>query len=108
MKKSSVIWIPHRDPYERAVAAFSAFYMSDAKWYKTFQAIANAQLGITHATWKFIDREQLFNYGALGLPDLLPSRLADSCFQPSEYKWIEWIHFPTRWRAHLDVGHEIS
>ncbi len=86
---------------------FSVSYMSNAKWYKMFQAVANAQLGITKATWKFIWSERLFNDGVPGLHDILPSRLADGRFQPIEYKQIEWILFPRVWRPRIDVGHEV-
>ena len=87
--------------------AFSVSYMSNAKWYKVFQAIAIAQLGITRATWKFISSEHLFNDGVPSLHDLLPSRLADGSFQPVEYKQIEWILFPRIWRPRAEVGYEV-
>ena len=108
MAKTPVAWTPHRDPYEREVAAFSASYMSSAKWYRVFQAIADAQLGVTKATWKFIWSEHLFDDGVPRLCDLLPSRLVDGLFQPVEYKWIEWIFFPRLWRPRADVGYEVS
>lgn len=94
--------------YERNMKAFSVSYMSNAKWYKMFQAIASARLSITKATWKFISSEHLFNDGVPDLHDLLPSRLADGRFQPVEYKQIEWILFPRVWRPRADVGYEVS
>lgn len=93
--------------YKRNMKVFSVSYMSNAKWYKMFQAIANAQLGITKATWKFISSEHLSNDGVPGLHDLLPSYLADGSFQPVEYKQIEWILFPRVWRPRADAGQEV-
>ena len=112
MSKPQIAQAPRRDPYdrdyERNTKAFSVSYMSNAKWYKMFQAIAGARLGITKATWKFIWSEHLFNDGVPGLHDLLPSRLADGRFQPVEYKQIEWILFPRMWHPRADVEYEVS
>ena len=98
----------YKRDYERSMKAFSISYMSNAKWYKVFQAVAIAQPGITKATWKFISSEHLFNDGVPSLHDLLPSRLADGSFQPVEYKQIEWILFPRVWHPRVDVGYEVS
>lgn len=110
MSKPQIAQVPRRDAYqrdyERNMKGFSVFYMSNAKWYKVFQAIA--QLGITKAIWKFISSEHLFNDGVPNLHDLLPSHLADGRFQPVEYKQIEWILFPRVWRPRADVGYEVS
>ncbi len=112
MSKPQIATVPPHDAYERDYArnikVFSVSYMSNAKWYKVFQAIANAQLGITKATWKFIGSEHLSNDGVPALHDLLPSSLADGRFQPVEYKQIEWILFPRVWRPRADVGYEVS
>ncbi|WP_435017868.1 hypothetical protein TA3x_005489 [Tundrisphaera sp. TA3] len=92
--KQEIRWTPRRDPYERAVAAFSASFMSDAKWRKALGAIADAGLGLRWATWKFIDEDRLYDWGVPTRRDLLPTGLADGRFQPEEYRWIEWIRFP--------------
>jgi hypothetical protein len=103
-----IVWTPHCDPYDRARAAFSASYMSDAKWRKAFGAIAGAGLHLDQAEWKFIESERLFDWGVPRLSDLLPTRLADGRFQPVEYKWIEWIRFPRAWRPIAKVADTIT
>lgn len=87
-------WADRLKPYERFASAFSASYMSDAKWRKALGAIADAELHLEGARWKFIDSELLHEWGVPRRADLLPTRLADGRFQPVEYRWIEWIQFP--------------
>lgn len=110
MKKSKrdIEWTQHRDPYERAAAGLSISYMSDAKWRKALGAIADAGIQLERATWKFIDSEHLHDWGVPRRADLLPTRLADGRFHPEEYKWIEWIRFPRRWRPIADVNHWVE
>lgn len=94
------------DRYAKARTAFSVAYMSDAKWYKVFKAIATANLGLAVAEWKFIDSDRLFSWGVPEVQDLLPDRLADGRFPPTEYKWIEWLRFPRHYRP--DPSREVS
>jgi hypothetical protein len=72
--------------YAKARAGFSVTYMSNAKWYKMFKAIAIANLGLARMQWKFIDSDRLYDWGVPGVQDLLPDRLADGHFQPIEYR----------------------
>lgn len=81
--------------------------MSNAKWYKVLGAVAAAELNVTRSVWKFIDSEHPYQYPVPASHQLLPNRLADGVFQPVEYKWIEWIHFPRGWRPRPDVGYEV-
>jgi len=110
MKKSKpdVLGTPHHDPYERFASAFSISYMSNAKWRKALGAIADAALPLERASWKFIDSQHVHDWGVPRRTDLLPTGLADGRFQPVEYKWIEWIHFPRCWRPITDVGHSVA
>lgn len=105
--KPPVRWTPHHDEYERASAVFSASYMSNAKWQKVLTAIAQADLKIEKALWKFIESDHLFDYGVPRQYDLLPTRFADGRFQPVEYKWIEWVHFPCHRHLIAGVGYTI-
>jgi len=107
MKKklwSDIDRTPRRDPYERAVAALSVSYMSDAKWRKVLGAIADAGIELRRAVWKFVDSEQLFDWGVPCRSHLLATRLADGRFQPVEYKRIEWIRFPRHGRPDAASG----
>jgi hypothetical protein len=106
--KADLVWAPHRDPYEKASAAFSVSFMSDTKWRKALGAIADSGLRLERATWKFIDSEHLHEWGVPRRSDLLPTRLADGRFQPVEYKWIEWIRFPRNWRPVTDAGYSVA
>ena len=106
--KKRVDWTPGRDSYERARAAFSISYMSDAKWRKAFGAVADAGLQLTRAVWKFIDSEQLFEWGVPRPSDLLPTGLADGRFEPVEFKRIEWIRFPGTWHPVGGLGGTVT
>ncbi|AMV40599.1 hypothetical protein [Planctomyces sp. SH-PL62] len=86
-----------RDAYRRLAWDAKASCMSDARWRKVLGAIADAELGLCHASWKFLDSDQLHDWGVPDRNHILPSRLADGRFQPEEYRWIEWIHFPRSW-----------
>jgi hypothetical protein len=106
--KSDIDWVPHRDPYERASAALSVSYMSDAKWRKALGAIADAGLQLERATWRFIDSEHLHEWGVPCRSDLMPTQLTDGRFQAVEYKWIEWIRYPRNWRPVADAGYSVA
>jgi hypothetical protein len=96
------------DLYMKFSSIFSVSYMSDSKWRKALGAIADAGLRLERATWKFIDSDRLCEWGIPHRSDLLPTRLSDGRFQLVEYKWIEWIHFPRRWRPVADVDYWIA
>ena len=76
MAKATIVWAPHRDPCEKAAAHFAVSYMSNAKWFKTFKAITHANLGITRATWKFIESEQTFEFSVPAERDLFEEKLS--------------------------------
>lgn len=94
--------------YVRFASSLSVSYMSDAKWRKVLGAIADAALPLERATWKFIDSDHLHEWGVPRRSDLLPTRLTDGRFQPVEYKWIEWIRFPRRWRPVADADYSVA
>lgn len=104
-------WTPHRDPYERAVAAFKVSYMSNAKWRKVLAAVCTAELDIQRSVWKYIDGEHPVVYHA-GMPPLhhiLDTGVGDIApIGPVEYKWIESIHFPRMWHPVPGVGYTVT
>lgn len=107
-REKQIEWTPHRDPYQRARAAFGVAHMSNAKWRKVLKAIATADLRLARSEWKCIDSDHLMVHGMPRASDVLESRFADGQFQPFEYKWIEWVRFPRKFRPCHDVGFEVS
>jgi hypothetical protein len=107
-KEKHLWWTPHQDPYRRARAAFAVAHMSNAKWRKVLRAIATADLGVGYLEWKFIDSEQVKGHGLPRLTDILENRFADGRFLPFEYKWIEWIRFPRRYRPYPGETYEVT
>lgn len=92
--------------YQKALAKYEASYMSDAKWLKLFRAIIHAGIHIEHAHWKFIDSTHAYWKSFPAEKDLTPTRFADGKFQPFEYRWIESVFVPHRFRPIADVGFE--
>lgn len=92
--------------YQEALAKYDASFMSDAKWLRLFQAVISAGLVIDRACWKFIDSEHSFWQSFPSGRDLMPTRFADGKFQPFEYKWIESVFIPARYKPIEGVGYE--
>lgn len=72
--------------------------MSDAKWRKVLRAIANTASNVRRCEYKSIDAEHISTNRVPGMNDIDDHRFADAAFQPFEYKWIEWMRFPRRYR----------
>jgi hypothetical protein len=69
--------------------------MSNAKWRRVFQAIADAGIEELNSEWKHIDSDHITAHYRLPRHfDIGENRFNDGYFQPYEYKWIEWIRFP--------------
>lgn len=92
--------------YRKALAKYSASFMSNAKWLRLFRALINSGLVIEKACWKFIDSEHSEWKSFPEERDLMPTRFADGKFQPFEYKWIESVFVPARYRPIQNVGYE--
>ncbi|WP_018605372.1 hypothetical protein [Uliginosibacterium gangwonense] len=92
--------------YQKALAKYDASFMSDAKWLRLFRAVVSAGLVIDRASWKFVDSEHSIWQSFPSDRDLMPTRFADGKFQPFEYKWIESVFIPARYRPIEDVGYE--
>jgi hypothetical protein len=92
--------------YQKAVAKYSASFMSDAKWLKLFRTIIASGVSIEHAVWFVIDSPHSFTTSFPSEHDLLPSRFKDGKFQPFEYRWIESVYIPNRFKPIIGVGYE--
>jgi hypothetical protein len=99
---------PRQDPYRKARAAFSAAYMSNAKWRKVFAALATMDLKTGRMQLKLIDSDHVEDHGQPRLKDVLDTRFEDGQFQPVAYKWIEWVHFPRSYRPHGHLPYEVT
>lgn len=82
--------------------------MSNAKWRKTFGAVAASSLGLKKSLWKFIHSENIYDWPVPRVNDLCYYHLRDGRLQPVEYKWIEWIRFPRTWHPKPGVGYTES
>ncbi len=92
--------------YRKALTKYEASFMSDAKWLKLFRAIIQAGIHIERAEWRFIDTAHSMWKSFPAEKDLLPTRFADGKFQPFEYRWLESVYIPGRFRPIADVGFE--
>jgi hypothetical protein len=100
---------PDPDPdleYRKAMAKYSASFMSNAKWLSFFRAIILAGIPIERAEWRFIDSTHSIWEPFPSERDLLPTRFADGRFQPFEYRWIESIYIPSSFKPTEGVGYE--
>ncbi len=89
---------PEDERYRKAVARFSIFHMSNAKWRRVFTAIADAGIVSLQSEWKHIDTDEItYKYQMPAHRDLLERRFQDGYFQPYEYRWIHWIRIPRRY-----------
>ena len=92
--------------YHKAVAKYSASFMSDAKWLKLFRTIIACGVSIERAEWFVIDSPHSFSQSFPSERDLLPTRFEDGKFQPFEYRWIESVYIPNRFKPTIGVGYE--
>jgi hypothetical protein len=69
---------------------FSASFMSDSKWRRFFRVLAQPDLSIRQATWKFVDLETPLRFG---LPDTseIESGWIHEPGGESPFKRIEWV-----------------
>lgn len=84
--------------YRKAVAKYSASFMSNAKWLSFFRALIQAGIAIERAQWRFIDSSHAIWMSFPAEHDLMPTRFADGKFQPFEYRWLESIFIPHRFK----------
>ncbi len=92
--------------YRKALAKYSASFMSDAKWLKLFRAIIQAGIHVERAEWRFIDSAHSMWKSFPSETDLTPTRFADGKFQPFGYRWLESVYVPRTFRPVADVGFE--
>ena len=92
------------EEYEKAMTDFSVSSMNNAKWVRLFSAIVESGIQIERAEWKYVGLERT-EWNRLPLAqDILPNRFADGAFQPTEYKWIEWVFVPAEYAPVTGVG----
>jgi len=80
--------------------------MSNTKWRRVFNAIADSGITLLRSEWKHIDSDYITMH--VRMPhhnDVSETRFNDGPFQPYEYKWIEWIRFPF---SYYDAFHQIT
>lgn len=94
------------DLYRQAIAQYSSSFMSNAKWLKLFRGIIQAEIHIERAEWRFIGSSHSTWQSFPSENDLFPTRFADGKFQPFEYRWLESIYIPERYRPISNVGYE--
>lgn len=74
--------------------------MSNAKWRRLFTCFGEISPGVFISEWKHIDsnhvtvHERLPTQNDIGVAGRY---FRDGPFQPYEFKWIEWIYFPTKY-----------
>ena len=94
------------DEYRKVMANYDASFMSNAKWLRLFRAVIQANVGIERAEWRFIGSAHSIWQSFPSEHDLMPTRFADGKFQPFEYRWLESVFIPSRFRPIAGVGYE--
>ncbi|HBF28767.1 hypothetical protein [Rhizobium sp.] len=92
--------------YQKALDNYDASFMNNTKWLRLFCTVINAGIPIKQASWKLIDLPRAMLMPFPDFHELLPTRFSDGRFQPFEYKWIESIFVPHRYRPIANVGYE--
>jgi hypothetical protein len=92
--------------YRKAVAKYTASFMSNAKWLKLFRSIIQSGASVERAEWRFIDSAHSIWESFPTERDLTPTRFADGRFQPFEYRWLESVYIPSRFKPIAGVGYE--
>ena len=74
--------------------SFSASFMSNSKWRRFFEALAQVEPPVSHISWKFVGRDQTFK-GASPASECLGDRyVCRTSFSVFPYKEIEWVELP--------------
>ena len=90
--------------YRKAVAKYSASFMSNAKWLSFFRTLIQAGITIERAEWRFIDSSHSIWMSFPAERDLRPIRFADGKFPPFEYRWLESVFIPHSFKPTPGVG----
>jgi hypothetical protein len=88
------------------MANYDASFMSNAKWLRLFRAVMQAGVSIERAEWRFIGSAHSIWQSFPSEHDLMPTRFADGKFHPFEYRWLESVFIPSRFRPTVGVGYE--
>ena len=100
--------ITDAEKYRKHAAAFQHSWMSNAKWRKVLSAIAGTTSNVTRCEFKCIDSDHITVVRAPKVSDIAYSHFADEAFQPFEYKWLEWMRFPRRFKPIVGVGYVVE
>jgi len=87
----------HEERLDAAIrSAYSASFMSSAKWRKLFELLDRPELEIDQLVWKFVGRESAVRGAVPSVAGLEQSYVSSSSFAPFLYKEIEWIEIPPK------------
>jgi hypothetical protein len=75
---------------------YSSSFMSNAKWRRLFQVLADEDLGVDQLIWKFVGRETEVRGAVPDGEGLGDKYVSGSSFSPFPYKEIEWIEVPAK------------
>ena len=94
------------EEYRKVLSRYTTSYMSDSKWLRLFRAVNSAGISLPKVKWSYIGYDHSEWISFPEEHDLSAHRFADGRFQPFEYRWIESIFIPRRYRPVADVGYE--
>ena len=89
---------------DKALKRFTASFMSNAKWRAFFKTVAAANLNLKRSEWKIVGDDHVEIHSMPLERDLNDTRFNCGAFQPFEYKYIEWIFIPRKYKPYPKVG----
>lgn len=89
---------------EKQIERFQTRLMSNARWRDFFPAVAGADPGSSYSGWKLVAEEHTWAHRMPRGLDLRGTHFADGHFQPFEYRYVEWIFIPRRYKPYPGVG----